>query len=85
MGCVEETWCHGVCGMMFLRRDNHMQNKEYIQSGTLKILLSVHALKIGTKGVKNKSKGVTPCRGHPPEVPLGKQCLHICKISITLK
>ena len=31
MGCVEETWCHGVCVMMFLRRDNHMQNKEYIQ------------------------------------------------------
>ena len=54
----------GQAHMMFLRRDNHMQNKEYIQSGTLKILLSVHALKIGTKGVK-KRKGVTPCRGHP--------------------
>ena len=29
----------GQAHMMFLHRDNHMQNKEYIQSGTLKILL----------------------------------------------
>ena len=30
----------GQAHMMFLHRDNHMQNKGYIQSGTLKILRS---------------------------------------------
>ena len=35
-----------------------MQNKGYIQSRTLKILLSVHAPKRGTKGVKKKGKGL---------------------------
>ena len=35
-----------------------MQNKGYIPSGTLKILLSVHAPKRGTKGVKKKGKGL---------------------------
>ena len=47
----------GKLTMMFLYRDNHMQNKGCIQSGTLKILLSVHAPKRGTKGVKKKERG----------------------------
>ena len=41
----------GQAHMMFLHRDNHMQNKGYIQSRTLKILLSVHAPNRGRKGV----------------------------------
>ena len=35
-----------------------MQNKGYIQSRTLKILLSVHAPKRGTKGILKKGKGL---------------------------
>ena len=35
-----------------------MQNKGYIQSGTLKILLSAQAPNRGTKGVKKKGKGL---------------------------
>ena len=59
-----------------------MQNKGYIQSRTLKILLSVHAPNRGRKWVKNKSKGVTPCRGHPQGVGVdvaspteGRECI----------
>ena len=55
----------GQAHIMLLHGDNHLQNKGYIQSRTLKILLSVHAPNRGTKGDKNKSKGQTPCRGHP--------------------
>ena len=40
----------GQAHMMLLHGDNHLQ-KGYIQSRTLKILLSVHAPNRGRKGV----------------------------------
>ena len=49
---IHKTDIKGQAHRMFLHRDNHMQSQGYEQSGTLKILLSIHTPKSRTIRVK---------------------------------
>ena len=48
----------GQAHMMFLHRDNHMQNKRVHTKWDFENTSKCTR-------VKNKSKGLTPCRSHP--------------------